>query len=129
MSPSESDAYIELGKLLEPTDAMGAVNIYSRYPFAPISTGESDPDVQDDAFLHTDIVHLLMKSQAYDDPRLEEHLIALGRINTYSFLDKWVKTLEGKFKYKVLMRVHANVYGKTVDDDDEQAFFKVKMWM
>lgn len=44
-------------------------------------------------------------------------------------LEKYVKILEDKFKTKILREVYAGVNGKSVDDQDMQAFFKFKVWV
>lgn len=43
-------------------------------------------------------------------------------------IDKYVKTLEDKFKHETLRNVYAGINGKSVDDPDMQAFFKMKFW-
>ena len=44
-------------------------------------------------------------------------------------LEKYVKILDDKFKTATLKAVYAGVNGKTVDDPDMQAFFKMKCWI
>ena len=43
-------------------------------------------------------------------------------------LEKYVKILEDKYKTAVLKTVYAGVNGKSIDDPDMQAFFKMKFW-
>ncbi len=43
-------------------------------------------------------------------------------------IDKYVKILEDKFKHETLRNVYAGINGKSVDDPDMQAFFKMKFW-
>ena len=130
--PTEHDAYIELAELLVLSDPLGAVDIYSKFPFHEDTAGtaadDADTDRFDDAFIHGEIVRLLMKQEKYDDSRLESNMIAVGRLMRLSYLEKYVKKLEEKFKYKLLMNVYAGVNRKSVDDMDMQAFFKVKCW-
>ena len=121
MDPSVHDAYIELGELLSVTDPVAAVAIYSKFPF-------SDPPTFDDAYLHGEIVRLLMSSASYDDPQLVTSMVAVGRALGIGVLDKNVATLEAKFKTKVLKKVYAGVHGKDIDNPELQAFFKFKCW-
>ena len=121
MAPNVHDAYIELGELLAKSDPVGAVEVYSQFPFA-------DPPSLDDAYLHGEIVRLLMSSTSYDDPRLATSMIAMGRALGIGVLDRHVSTLEAKFKSNLLKKVYAGVHGKPVDDPDLQAFFKFKCW-
>ncbi len=122
MAPDFHDAYIELGGALLKGDPMGAVDVYSRFPF-------SNPPTFDDAFLHGEIVRLLMAEEQYEDPRLRDSLIAMGKALGIGVLEKQVSVLEGKFKTKLLKQVYAGVHGKPVDDPDLLAFFKFKCWM
>lgn len=62
------DAYVELAALQEKKDLTQAVNTLSRYPYAKEASAN-------DAFVHGEIVRLLFKAQAFDDPRLEEGLV------------------------------------------------------
>ena len=122
MAPSVHDAYIELGELLAKTDPLGAVQVYSLFPF-------TDPPSFDDAYLHGEIVRLLMSNELYDDPRLCTSMIAMGRALGIAVLDKHVSKLEAKFKTSLLKDVYAGVHGKSVDNPDLQAFFKFKCWI
>lgn len=115
------DAYIELGDLLSKTEPIKAVDVYSKFPF-------SDPPSFDDAYLHGEIVRILMKGGLYDDPRLVTSMIAMGRALGIGVLDRHVTTLEAKFKTSLLKQVYAGVHGKSVDDPDLQTFFKFKCW-
>ena len=121
MSPDVHDAYIELGDLLKKSNPMEAVDVYSSFPF-------SDPPSFDDAYLHGEIVQLLMGSESYDDHRLSRSMIAMGRALGLAILDKNVSVLEAKFKTNLLKQVYAGVHGKNVEDPDLQAFFKFKCW-
>ena len=67
LSPHMHDAYIEAGELLVKSDPKGAIDIYTRYPFAPV-----EEENYNDAYLHGEIVRLIMKEQSYDDPRWEK---------------------------------------------------------
>lgn len=123
LAPHLHDAYIELGELLAKTKPMNAVDVYTKYPFA-------DELSYDDAFLYGEIVRLLMKVEAYDDPRLQKNMIALGRILGFSALERYINILEDKLKYsKLLCRIYAGVNNKDIDDPDLQAFFKFKCWI
>ena len=121
MSPDVHDAYIELGELLARSDPLAAVGIYSKFPF-------SDPPSFDDAYLHGEIVRILMASESYDDPRLSSSMVAMGRALGITVLDRHVSTLEAKFKTNLLKQVYAGVHQKKIDDPDLQAFFKFKCW-
>ena len=122
MSPQVHDAYIELGEMLSKSNPVAAVEVYAQYPF-------SDPPSFDDAFLHGEIVNLLMKSESYDAPQLCTSLVAMGKALGIGVLEKQVTILEGKFKTGLLKKVYAGVHGKPLDDPELQAFFKFKCWM
>ena len=122
MSPQVHDAYIELGEMLAKSNPVAAVEVYAQYPF-------SDPPSFDDAFLHGEIVNLLMKSESYDAPQLCTSLVAMGKALGIGVLEKQVTILEGKFKTGLLKKVYAGVHGKPLDDPELQAFFKFKCWM
>ena len=121
ISPDVHDAYIELGDLLKQTDPIAAVEVYSSFPF-------SDPPTFDDAYLHGEIVQLLMTSESYDNPRLSVSMIAMGRALGLAVLEKNVSILEAKFKTPLLKQVYAGVHNKNIDDSELQAFFKFKCW-
>ena len=136
-APHEHDAYIELAELVVASDPAAAVDVYCKFPVQDDSkkddkaADEGDTNVDesyDDAYIHGEIVRLLVKIEQYDDPRLEKSMISVGRLMGLSYLEKPVKKLEDKFKYKMLMRVYAGVNRTTVDDPDMEAFFKVKCW-
>ncbi len=123
MEPNLHDAYIELGEILVKSDPLGAVGVYSKYPFP-------DPLTYDDAFLHGEIARLLIKHEKFDDPRLGPSMIALGKVMGFPVLEKYVDILDSKLKYsKLLMQIYAQVNGKSVDDPDLQQFFKFKCWI
>ena len=122
MTPDVHDAYIELGELLAKYDPAAAVVVYSNFPF-------SSPPTFDDAYLHGEIVRLLMASKNYDDPLLTSSMVAMGQALGIGVLEKHVKVLESLFKTAVLKKVYAGVHGKSADDPDMQAFFKFKCWL
>lgn len=122
MAPDIHDAYIELGEMLAKTDPIAAVDVYARFPFG-------DPPSFDDAFLHGEIVRLLMASESYDNPQLCSSMVAMGKALGIGVLEKQVAVLEGKFKSALLKKIYAGVHGKPVDDPDLQAFFKFKCWL
>ena len=121
MAPDFHDAYIELGEALSKTNPEGAVEVYSKFPF-------SNPPTFDDAYLHGEIIRLLMKTESYDNPQLATSMIAMGIALGIGVLDKQVATLEKKFKYKILKKVYAGVHQKPADHPDLVAFFKFKCW-
>ena len=121
MSPDLHDAYIELGEMLSKTNPVAAVDAYARFPF-------SDPPSFNDAYLHGEILRLLMASEEYDDPRLLTSMVAMGRALGIGVLEKQVSILENKFKTDLLKKVYSGVHGKPIDDPDLQAFFKFKCW-
>ena len=121
MAPDLHDAYIELGEMLSKTNPVAAVDAYARFPF-------SDPPSFNDAYLHGEIVRLLMASEKYDNPRLLTSMVAMGRALGIGVLEKQVSILENKFKTDLLKKVYAGVHGKPLDDPDLQAFFKFKCW-
>lgn len=122
MAPHVHDAYIEVGEILAKTDPTAAVEVYAKFPF-------SNPPTFDDAFLHGEIIRLLMKSESYETPQLTTSMIAMGKALGIGVLDKQVAILEGKFKSSVLKKVYAGIHGKSVDDPELQAFFKFKCWL
>ena len=98
MAPVVHDAYIELGDILVKSDPLGAVEVYSKYPFP-------DPPSYDDAYLHGEIVRVLIKNEKFEDPRLPPSMVALGRVMGLSVLEKYVEILDSKLKYsKLLMK-------------------------
>lgn len=121
MAPDLHDAYIELGEMLSKTDPVAAVDAYARFPF-------SDPPSFNDAYLHGEILRLLMASGNYDDPHLLTSMVAMGRALGIGVLEKQVSILENKFKTDLLKKVYSGVHGKPIDDPDLQAFFKFKCW-
>lgn len=122
MSPGFHDAYIELGELLAKSKPKEAVEVYSQFPF-------SHPPTFDDAYLHGEIIRLIMKSEDYANPCLTSSMIAMGQALGIGVLDKQVALLEGKFKYAILKQVYAGVHNKSVEDPELQAFFKFKCWL
>lgn len=122
MAPDFHDAYIELGEILSKTNPAGAVEVYAKFPF-------NDPPTFDDAYLHGEIIRLLMKSENYDNAHLISSMVAMGTALGIGVLDKQVAILEGKFKYAILKKVYAGVHGKPVDDPDLISFFKFKCWI
>lgn len=122
MSPNLHDAYIELGDVLQKKDGKAAVEVYARFPFQESPTF-------DDAFLHGEIIRLVMKSEDYDNPYLASSMIAMGKALGIGVLEKQVAILEHKFKYPLLKSVYAGVHGKPVDDPELQTFFKFKCWL
>ena len=123
MAPSVHDAYIELGEILVKVKPMDAVDVYTKFPFAPGCSF-------DDAYLYCEIVRILIKEEKFDDSRLGPNMVALGKVMGLSALEKYVTVIESKFKYNALLRqVYAGVNGKSVDDKDLQQFFKFKCWV
>lgn len=122
LAPHIHDAYIEVAEMLIKKDPMAAVAVYGKFPF-------SESPSFDDAYIHGEIVRLLIKQEQYDDPRLGPNLIAFGRVMGINSLEKYVIILDSKFKTKLLMSVYAGVHGKDVDDPDLKAFFKFKCWI
>ncbi len=122
MAPHVHDAYIELGEMLATSDPVKAVEVYAKFPF-------SDPPTFDDAFLHGEIIRLLMKSESYEKEQLVRSMIAMGKALGIGVLDKQVAILEGKFKSSILKQVYAGVHGKSVEDPELVAFFKFKCWL
>jgi len=66
-------AYIEVAELLADKDPSGAVDVYARFPTA------TEPTF-DDAYIFGEIVRLLFKLEAYDDPRLLSNMVAMGKV-------------------------------------------------
>ena len=122
MNPDFHDAYIELGEMLSSTKPNEAVEVYANFPFC-------SPPSFDDAFLHGEIIRLVMKSGKYDNPHLIPSMIAMGKALGIGVLDKQVAILEGKFMSSILKTVYAGVHDKDVDDPELEAFFKFKCWL
>eukprot|EP00058_Branchiostoma_floridae_P021150 XP_002606640.1 hypothetical protein BRAFLDRAFT_120093 [Branchiostoma floridae] len=121
MAPEIHDAYIELADMLIKAEPLAAVDVYCRFPFPEELTF-------DDAYIHGEVVRILMKHEKFDDPRLADSMIAFGRVMGITTLDKYVSILDDKFKTDMLKKIYAGVHGKAVDDPDLQAFFKFKCW-
>ena len=66
-------AYIEVAELLVDKDPLGAVDVYSKFPTAAVPTF-------DDAYIFGEIVRILFKLEAYDDPRFLSNMIAMGKV-------------------------------------------------
>lgn len=123
MSPETHSAYIELGDMLVKSQPMAAVDVYCQF------TSSSGGSSYDDAFIYGEIVRLLMKQEQFEDPRLKDNMISLGKILGFSSLERYVAILEKDFKNNKLLReIYAGVNGKAVDDVEMQAFFKIKFW-
>jgi len=122
MAPHIHDAYIELGEMLATNDPLAAVDVYSNFPFS------AEPTF-DDAYLYGEIVQLLMKAESYNDPRLLQYMVAMGKVLGLSALEKHVTKLESKFQTKLLRSVYAGVNNRDVNDTELQAFFKFKCWI
>eukprot|EP00118_Oscarella_pearsei_P009271 m.52505 g.52505 ORF g.52505 m.52505 type:complete len:1143 (+) comp34215_c0_seq2:19-3447(+) len=122
MAPGIHDAYIELADMLVKDDPLVAVDVYTQFPFPETPTF-------DDAYIHGEIIRLLMKAEQFEHPRLGPSLISFGRIMGIGSLEKYVNVLDAKFKTNLLKSVYAGVHGKDVNDPDLQAFFKFKCWV
>ena len=122
MAPHVHDAYIELGEMLATDDPLAAVDVYCKFPFSAELTF-------DDAYLYGEIVQLLMKKECYEDPRLLQYMVAMGKVLGLSALEKHVAKLESKFQTKLLRSVYAGVNNRDVNDTELQAFFKFKCWI
>ena len=105
--------------------SIGAVDIYCRYPF------HHSDGTFDDAYLHGEIVHLVTKHNPKpgDDPRLEFHISEWGKIGGINILEKYIEILIDKHCMDLVMRIYANVNGKSVDDEDMKQFYKLKGWI
>lgn len=123
MAPQVHDAYIELAEILIKVDPLAAVDVYCRFPRS------GNEDSFDDAYLSGEIVHILMKHEKFDDPRLCEHTVVYGRVMGIGVLEKYMETLDAKFKTSLLKNIYAGVHRKDVDDPDLEAFFKFKCWI
>ncbi|XP_049337545.1 uncharacterized protein LOC103030755 [Astyanax mexicanus] len=124
LDPEVYDAYIELGNLLVSSDPLAAVDVYSHFPFKPVTD-----QTFDEAFLTGEIVRILMKQELFDHPQLLPNLIAYGKVMGLSCLEKYIDVLDKKFKTKLLKHVYAGIHHKSLDDEDLQQFFKFKCWI
>ena len=104
---------------------LGAVEIYCRYPFHKSNSGF------DDAYLHGEIVHLITKwsEQPGYDPRLEFHMSEWGKISGINILEKYIDILIDGHFMDLVMKIYANVSGKSQHDRDMIRFYKLKGWM
>jgi len=75
-------AYIEVAELLVNKDPLGAVDVYSKFPTAAVPTF-------DDAYIFGEIVRILFKLEAYDDPRMLSNMIAMGKVMGLGMNVKW----------------------------------------
>merc|ERR1719354_270668 len=126
MNPEEHDAYIELADLYKSKgNLLEAVEVYCKFP----SWASNDQVGYDDAYISGEIVHLLMKIEYFDDPRLEDHMIRWGRVLGFSILEKHVTVLESKNKNELLRKIYCGVNHKDENDKDVQQFFKFKFWI
>lgn len=69
------EAYIELVKLLEPSDPRAAVEVYCSFPLKPVAEQRYD-----DAFITAEIVRILMELELYEHPQLGPNLAAYGKV-------------------------------------------------
>ena len=121
LAPDLHDAYIELGEMLTQKEPKQAIEIYNLYPF------EKEGSF-DDAYLHGEIIRLIIKTGDFGNPCLQSSMIGYGKIMGFSALEKTVSILEDKSKFDVLMKVYAAVNDKDIHDEDLQTFFKLKYW-
>ena len=123
MAPFVHDAYIEIGEIFMRTDPLKAVDIYCKFPFGGNLS-------YDDAYLHGEIIRILIKGEKYKDPRLESSMIAYGKVMGFPVLEKYVVILESQAEnLPMLCRVYAGINNKDVDDKELQDFFKFKYWI
>eukprot|EP00795_Rhopilema_esculentum_P002969 gene2969-1223_t len=122
MAPNVHDAYIELAEMLLETEPKQAISVYCKYPF-PKELGF------DDAFLHGEIIRLIVKTEDWDNPHLEKSMIQYGKVMGFSSLDKTVSVLENKFKFETLKKVYSKIIDKDINDEEVQTFFKIKCWI
>ena len=118
-----TNRYLELFEMTAPVDHKKALDIMDTIPL------KSPPDFED-AYVHGEMIRLLMKHKMYDDSRLEKNLIGYAKVNGLSSIEKEVTILDEAYKYsKLLMRIYATVNGKPIDDPELVDFFKVKCWI
>lgn len=131
-SPTLHDAYIELANIIETyqKDLQTTLNIYTSYPFTPLTNEMNSKPSQDDLYLHTEIVRIIMKLNDYKNPSLITSLIAQGRAGGIACISKYVEMLDKNAENnQVLMKVFAGVNRKSLDDPEMVTLFKNRYWM
>ncbi|XP_068184369.1 uncharacterized protein [Antennarius striatus] len=123
MAPGVHDAYVELARLVEPSDPQAALEVYCRFPLRP--SGEQSFD---DTFIAGEVVRMLMALDQCDHPQLGPNLVAYGKVMGLSSIEKYVDILEAKSMTKLLRSVYARIHDRHEEDQDLQDFFKFKCW-
>ncbi|XP_043992259.1 uncharacterized protein LOC122842444 isoform X1 [Gambusia affinis] len=124
MAPGIHEAYIELVKLVEPSDPEGALDVYCGFPLKDVAEQSFD-----DAFITGEIVRLLMSQQLFDHPQLGPSLVAYGKVMGLSVIEKYIDILDEKSKTSLLKSVYAKINNRQEDDPDLQDFFRFKCWI
>ncbi|XP_029927023.1 uncharacterized protein LOC115372983 isoform X2 [Myripristis murdjan] len=124
MAPEVHEAYIELVKLLEPSDPRAAVEVYCRFPLKPVAEQSYD-----DAFITAEIVRILMELELYEHPQLGPNLAAYGKVMGLSCIDSYIDILAEKSMTKLLKSVYARIHDLPEDDPDLQNFFRSRCWI
>jgi tetratricopeptide (TPR) repeat protein len=119
--PKNTEASIDLARLITATDSMKAVDLYC-------SCDESLITKEDQCFISGEVVNILLKKNALDDKRLEKHMILWAKEYGLGMLDKAVDMCEKAKKTTVLRRVYCAVHGKDENDSDLKQFFMFKCW-
>jgi hypothetical protein len=128
LEPKLYDPYIELGGFLADIvkDIESALQVYDSYPFDTSLTGM---DSQDDIFLYTEMVSLLMRQKLLKDPRLVKALIGLGRTSGINVIKSYLEKIEETNDFETLRRIFAGTKRKKVEDPELVAYFKAKSWL
>jgi len=119
--PKNTEASIDLARLITATDSMKAVDLYC-------SCDESSITKEDQCFISGEVVNILLKKNNLDDKRLEKHMILWAKEYGLGMLDKAVDMCEKAKKTTVLRRVYCAVHGKDENDSDLKQFFMFKCW-
>ncbi len=72
---------------------MGAAHVLARYPI-----GDSQDAVA--AFVHGEIVRLVIKAEAYDSPLLPPHMVGAGTVYGFKSLGSAVDKLDSLGRYR-----------------------------
>jgi tetratricopeptide (TPR) repeat protein len=109
LNPTFHDSYIDLGSFLCGCGKQKeALELYIKYPF-------HDPPSQDDLYLHTEILQILMKHKDYKSSALPISLVALGRTNGWKSISHYIDPLDQAGESKMLMQVYSQVNRKPMD--------------
>eukprot|EP00041_Stephanoeca_diplocostata_P002607 m.28329 g.28329 ORF g.28329 m.28329 type:complete len:1258 (+) comp13589_c0_seq2:646-4419(+) len=123
VDPARYDAYIELADSLDSdgstSDAIDALDT------CPV---KASPDF-DDAYIHGEVVRLLIREKNFADDRLSKHLIGYAKVNGWNSIEKEVGMLDAMPKMSQTLRnIYVGVLGKQLDDPAVAEYLKLRSW-